>query len=105
MQRTKVVSLALIVALAMFSTGLAHAAADTAAVHSLSPTTWLSGVRPKPTQGTDALAGITADQIAAQQHLNKALETMAPCAIEQNAGADDVGVDEIEGRIDAAIDV
>jgi hypothetical protein len=48
-------------------TGLAHAAADTAAVHSLSPTTWLSGVRPKPTQGTDALAGVTADQIAAQQ--------------------------------------
>jgi hypothetical protein len=36
-------------------------------VHSLSPTTWLSGVRPKPTQGTDALAGVTADQIAAQQ--------------------------------------
>src|SRR5262252_6262050 len=48
-------------------TGLAHAAADTAAVHSLSPTTWLSGVRPKPTQGVDALAGVTADQIAAQQ--------------------------------------
>src|SRR6185369_15478000 len=48
-------------------TGLAHAAADTSAVHSLSPTTWLSGVRPKPTQGTDALAGATADQIAAQQ--------------------------------------
>jgi hypothetical protein len=48
-------------------TGLAHAAADTAAVHSLSPTTWLSGVRPKPTQGTDALAGVTADQIAARQ--------------------------------------
>jgi hypothetical protein len=47
--------------------GLAHASADTAAVHSLSPTTWLSGVRPKPTQGTAALAGITADQIAAQQ--------------------------------------
>src|SRR5215467_10191374 len=48
-------------------TGLAHAAADTSAVHSLSPTTWLSGVRPKPTQGTDALAGITADQIVAQR--------------------------------------
>src|SRR5262249_47782602 len=47
--------------------GLAHAAADTSAVHSLSPTTWLSGVRPKPTQGTDALAGVTADQIAAQR--------------------------------------
>jgi hypothetical protein len=48
-------------------TGLAHAAADTSAVHSLSPTTWLSGVRPKPTQGTDALAGVTADQIVAQK--------------------------------------
>jgi hypothetical protein len=47
--------------------GLAHAAADTSAVHSLSPTTWLSGVRPKPTQGTDALAGVTADQIVAQR--------------------------------------
>ena len=47
--------------------GLAHAAADTSAVHSLSPTTWLSGVRPKPTQGEDALAGVTADQIAAQK--------------------------------------
>ena len=48
-------------------TGLAHAAADTSAVHSLSPTTWLSGVRPKPTQGNDALAGVTADQIVAQR--------------------------------------
>src|SRR5204862_4742819 len=47
--------------------GLAHAAADTAAVHSLSPTTWLSGVRPKATQGTDAHAGVRADQIAAQR--------------------------------------
>src|SRR5215510_2274158 len=47
-------------------TGLAHAAADTTAVHSLSPTTWLSGVRPKATQGVDAYAGVTADQIAAQ---------------------------------------
>ena len=47
-------------------TGLHHKAADTTAVHSLSPTTWLSGVRPKPTQGEDALAGVTADQIAAQ---------------------------------------
>src|ERR1700730_13468424 len=34
--------------------GLGHRAADTTAVHSLSPTTWLSGVRPKPTQGVDA---------------------------------------------------
>jgi hypothetical protein len=46
--------------------GLGHKAADTTAVHSLSPTTWLSGVRPKATQGVDALAGITADQIAAR---------------------------------------
>src|SRR6188508_1224037 len=44
---------------------LHHRAADSTAVHSLSPTTWLSGVRPKPTQGTDAHAGVTADQIAA----------------------------------------
>ncbi|HVG71984.1 MAG TPA: DUF1552 domain-containing protein, partial [Vicinamibacterales bacterium] len=35
-------------------TGLGHASADTTAVHSLSPTTWLSGVRPKATQGVDA---------------------------------------------------
>ena len=34
--------------------GLHHKAADSTAVHSLSPTTWLSGVRPKPTQGPDA---------------------------------------------------
>jgi hypothetical protein len=46
--------------------GLHHKAADSTAVHSLSPTTWLSGVRPKPTQGVDAFAGVTADQIAAQ---------------------------------------
>ena len=47
-------------------TGLGQKAADTTAVHSLSPTTWLSGVRPKATQGVDAFAGITADQVAAQ---------------------------------------
>jgi Protein of unknown function (DUF1552) len=46
--------------------GLGNRAADSTAVHSLSPTTWLSAVRPKPTQGVDAYAGITADQIAAQ---------------------------------------
>jgi len=46
--------------------GLHHKAADSTAVHSLSPTTWLSGVRPKATQGVDAFAGVTADQIAAQ---------------------------------------
>jgi Protein of unknown function (DUF1552) len=47
--------------------GLGHKAADSTAVHSLSPTTWLSGVRPKATQGPDAYAGITADQIAAEK--------------------------------------
>jgi hypothetical protein len=47
--------------------GLHHKAADSTAVHSLSPTTWLSGVRPKPTQGPDAYAGVTADQIAAEK--------------------------------------
>src|SRR6185436_10292634 len=47
--------------------GLGHKAADSTAVHSLSPTTWLSGVRPKPTQGPDAFAGVTADQIAANK--------------------------------------
>src|SRR5215208_1638946 len=46
--------------------GLGHKAADTTAVHSLSPTTWLSGVRPKATQGVDAFAGVTADQLAAK---------------------------------------
>src|SRR5262247_3356585 len=46
--------------------GLGHRAADTTAVHSLSPTTWLSAVRPKRTQGVDAYAGVTADQIAAK---------------------------------------
>jgi hypothetical protein len=55
--------------------GLGHKAADTSAVHSLSPTTWLSGVRPKPTQGMDAYAGVTADQIAAQ-HIGQ--DTMLP---------------------------
>ncbi len=46
--------------------GLGHQAADTTAVHSLSPCTWLSGIRPKATLGSDALAGVTADQYAAQ---------------------------------------
>jgi hypothetical protein len=46
--------------------GMHHRAADSTAVHSLSPTTWLSGVRPKPTQGVDAYAGVTADQFAAR---------------------------------------
>lgn len=47
--------------------GLGNRAADSTAVHSLSPTTWLSAVRPKPTQGVDAYAGVTIDQIAAQK--------------------------------------
>jgi hypothetical protein len=47
--------------------GLGNRAADSTAVHSLSPTTWLSAVRPKPTQGVDAYAGVTIDQIAAQR--------------------------------------
>ncbi len=55
--------------------GLGNRAADTSAVHSLSPTTWLSGVRPKPTQGIDAYAGVTADQIAAQ-HIGQ--DTLLP---------------------------
>ncbi len=46
--------------------GLGHQAADTTAVHSLSPCTWLSGVRPKATLGSDAFAGVTVDQFAAQ---------------------------------------
>lgn len=46
--------------------GLGHTAADASAVHSLSPCTWLSGVRPKATLGSDAWAGITVDQYAAQ---------------------------------------
>lgn len=46
--------------------GLGHTAADASAVHSLSPCTWLSGVRPKATLGSDAYAGVTADQFAAQ---------------------------------------
>src|SRR2546428_12207984 len=39
--------------------GLGHRAADTSAAHSLSPTTWLSGGRPKPTPGVDPVAGGT----------------------------------------------
>ncbi len=35
--------------------------------HALSPTTWLSGVRPKATEGEDVYAGTTIDQMAAQQ--------------------------------------
>src|SRR6188472_1500280 len=67
-------------------TGLAHAAADTTAVHSLSPTTWLSGVRPKATQGVDAYAGVTADQIAAQQIGQDTVLPSMELAIEDHSG-------------------
>src|SRR5687767_14516741 len=66
--------------------GLGHKAADTTAVHSLSPTTWLSGVRPKPTQGVDALAGVTADQIAAQQIGQDTMLPSIELATEDHAG-------------------
>ncbi|MGH9592908.1 MAG: DUF1552 domain-containing protein, partial [Bryobacteraceae bacterium] len=66
--------------------GLAHRAADSTAVHSLSPTTWLSGVRPKPTQGTDAFAGITADQIAAQAIGQDTILPSMELAIEDHSG-------------------
>lgn len=65
--------------------GLGHRAADTTAVHSLSPTTWLSGVRPKPTQGIDAYAGVTADQIAAQQIGQDTLLPSLELATEDNS--------------------
>src|SRR6266850_6685408 len=66
--------------------GLGHRAADTSAVHSLSPTTWLSGVRPKPTQGVDAYAGITADQIAAQRIGQSTLLPSIELATEDHSG-------------------
>jgi Protein of unknown function (DUF1552) len=65
--------------------GLGHKAADTTAVHSLSPTTWLSGVRPKPTQGVDAYAGVTADQIAARQIGQDSLLPSLELATEDNS--------------------
>ena len=66
--------------------GLGHRAADTTAVHSLSPTTWLSGVRPKPTQGVDAYAGVTADQIAAGQIGQDTLLPSIELATEDHSG-------------------
>ncbi len=66
--------------------GLGHKAADSTAVHSLSPTTWLSGVRPKPTQGPDAYAGITADQIAAQNIGQDTLLPSMELATEDHSG-------------------
>src|SRR5215468_700676 len=65
---------------------LHHRAADSTAVHSLSPTTWLSGVRPKPTQGVDAYAGVTADQIAAQQIGQDTILPSIELAIEDHSG-------------------
>jgi hypothetical protein len=44
---------------------LAHHTADNAGVHSLSPPTWLSGVRPAQKEG-NIRGGTTADQIAAE---------------------------------------
>jgi len=66
--------------------GLHHRAADSTAVHSLSPTTWLSGVRPKPTQGVDAYAGITADQIAAQYIGQETILPSMEVATEDHSG-------------------
>src|SRR5580658_4804397 len=66
--------------------GLGHRAADSTAVHSLSPTTWLSGVRPKPTQGVDAFAGVTADQIAAQRIGQETLLPSIELATEDQSG-------------------
>jgi hypothetical protein len=65
---------------------LHHRAADSSAVHSLSPTTWLSGVRPKPTQGVDAFAGVTADQIAAQAIGQDTLLPSMELATEDHSG-------------------
>ncbi|HEY9183226.1 MAG TPA: DUF1552 domain-containing protein, partial [Gammaproteobacteria bacterium] len=65
---------------------LHHRAADSSAVHSLSPTTWLSGVRPKPTQGVDAYAGVTADQIAASVIGQDTLLPSMELATEDHAG-------------------
>ena len=66
--------------------GLGQQAADTTAVHSLSPTTWLSGVRPKATQGVDAFAGVTADQIAAQAIGQESLLPSMELATEDHSG-------------------
>src|SRR5947207_12412584 len=66
--------------------GLGHKAADSTAVHSLSPTTWLSGVRPKATQGPDAFAGVTADQIAAQKIGQDTLLPSMELATEDHSG-------------------
>jgi hypothetical protein len=46
--------------------GLAHKTADNAGVHSLSPPTWLSGVRPNE-KDLEIRAGTTIDQMAAQE--------------------------------------
>ena len=57
-------------------------------MHSLSPTTWLSGVRPKPTQGVDAYAGVTADQIAAAAIGQDTLLPSIELATEDHSGLD-----------------
>jgi hypothetical protein len=66
--------------------GLHHRAADSTAVHSLSPTTWLSGVRPKPTQGVDAFAGVTADQYAARAIGQETMLPSMELATEDHSG-------------------
>ncbi|MDT8399131.1 MAG: DUF1552 domain-containing protein [Pseudomonadales bacterium] len=66
--------------------GLAHQAADTTAVHSLSPCTWLSGIRPKATLGSDAFAGVTADQYAAQAIGQDTLLPSLELATEDHSG-------------------
>ena len=52
----------------------------------VSPATWLSGVRPKPTQGVDAFAGVTADQIAAQKIGQDTLLPSLELATEDHSG-------------------
>ncbi len=44
--------------------GMGNRAAESAAVHAITPGTWLSGVAPRPTH--EPYAGVTIDQIAAQ---------------------------------------
>ena len=55
-------------------TGLAHGQAeplgDGNGEHSRASATWLNGVHPKQTEGSDVRAGVTADQLAAQ-HLGR----------------------------------
>jgi Protein of unknown function (DUF1552) len=65
--------------------GMAHKTADNAGVHSLSPPTWLSGVRPHEKE-LDIRAGITADQIAAQRIGQSTLFPSLELATEDHSG-------------------